>query len=267
MRVSFICIFVLFTITSNAQKGWELGGWVGISNYFGDLNTSIRITDPGPAFGAVARYNFNLRTCVKMSLNYGFLHANDANSRNNFEVQRNLSFQSHIFDFSSQLEFNFMPYEHGSVDEYFTPYILAGFSVFHFNPTAELDDQRYSLRDFGTEGQFIGDEYNTISGALLMGGGMKWDINEDLSFNVELGIRKVFTDYVDDVSTTYPNTVQLSGLRGPIAAQLSDRSSVAGIGDEGRQRGNSKDNDMYSFFGISLVKYFGKLDCPTISNQ
>ena len=93
MRVSFFCIFFLFTISSFAQKGWELGGWIGISNYFGDLNTSIKITDPGPAFGVVGRYNFNERTCFKMSVNYGFIYANDANSRNNFEVQQ-ISFPS-----------------------------------------------------------------------------------------------------------------------------------------------------------------------------
>ena len=267
MRISLFCIFFLFAHFSNAQKGWEIGGWLGISNYFGDLNTSISITDPGPAFGLVARYNFNVRTCIKMSLNFGFIYADDSDSRNNFEMDRNLSFQTHLFDFSGQLEFNFMPYFHGSHDSYFSPYVLLGFSVFKFNPTAELNGQRFNLREFGTEGQSIGDEYNLISGAFLMGGGIKWDLSEDLSFNVELGIRKVFTDYVDDVSTIYPNMFQLEDLRGPIAAQLSNKAVVTGIGEEGRQRGNSRDNDIYSFFGISLVKYFGKLECPKISNE
>ena len=267
MRLITTCILLFLMFQSSAQKGYEVGGWIGISNYFGDLNTSIRIDKPGPAFGLVGRYNFNVRTCIKASLNYGFIHADDANSGNNFEIQRNLSFQSHLFDFSGQLEFNFMPYVHGSYDAYFTPYILGGFSVFNYNPTTELNGQRYSLRDFGTEGQLIGDEYTAFSGALLLGGGIKWDINEDLSFNVELGVRKVFTDYLDDVSTTYPNMVQLDGTRGPIASQLSDRSIVPGIGDEGRQRGNSRDNDMYSFLGISIVKYFGRLECPAISEQ
>ena len=262
----FGCFFVFGAIESHAQKGWEVGGWLGMSHYFGDLNTHFDLSKPGLALGLNARYNFNERIATKFSFSYGSIRADDADSPNSFERMRNLSFKSQILDFTPQLEFNFFPYVHGSKEYFFTPYIFAGFSVFYFNPRTELNGEWYSLKEFGTEGQNVGDEYMGVSGAFALGGGFKWDISSELSINIELGIRKVFTDYIDDVSQIYPDMFQLAQTRGQIAVDLSDRSGVNGIGDAGRQRGNSKDNDTYSFIGISIMKYFGRLECPAILN-
>ena len=58
---------------------------------------------------------------------------------------------------------------------------------------------------------------------------------------------------------------------GDIAVLLSDPSIADAdgkkIGQLGRQRGDSKSNDMFSFFGVSLLYYFGELRCPPISNR
>ena len=76
--------FIFLSLHSNAQKGWEAGGWGGVSHYFGDLNTTFDIKKPGLAAGVVARYNFNDRICAKMSANYGTIGADDKNSENIF---------------------------------------------------------------------------------------------------------------------------------------------------------------------------------------
>ena len=77
-----------------AQRGWEVGGWIGAANYFGDLNTDYDFSMPGLAGGGIARYNFNERICFKLSANYGKIAASDVNSDNPFEKARNLSFVS-----------------------------------------------------------------------------------------------------------------------------------------------------------------------------
>lgn len=267
ISVIIMSVTLFLSTELSGQKGWEVGGWIGTSNYFGDLNTGFNISDPGLALGVNGRRNFNSRISLKFSFNFANISGSDADSPNTFERQRNLSFKTRILDLSSQMEFNFFPYVHGSKENLYTPYIFGGFSIFHYNPKAELDDEWYSLRDFGTEGQVIGDEYRSFNGALLLGGGFKFDLNPEWSINIEIGIRKVFTDYIDDVSQTYPDINALAQTRGPIAAELSDRSGVVGIGEPGRQRGNSRDNDTYNFFGISLMKYFGRLECPRILEQ
>ncbi|MBK9255316.1 MAG: hypothetical protein IPM42_07510 [Saprospiraceae bacterium] len=258
------CVFVIVQI-STAQKGYEVGGWLGIANYYGDLNTTLNLRKPGPAGGIVGRYNFNTRVAARTSLNVGRLGADDALSQNNFERNRNLSFTSLIFDWSNVLEFNFFNYVHGSKKENFTPFFMAGFNVVHFNPTAVFEDTRYKLRPLGTEGQNPGSEYSLFSGGILLGGGFKIDVNRDFSINIEISTRLLFTDYLDDVSSVFPDKTLLLTNRGEIAVALSDRSLADGLGEQGRQRGDTKGKDKYAFFGVSVMRYFGGIECPAIS--
>lgn len=264
---SVVIVFIMsITLTTvYGQKGYELGGWLGIANYYGDLNTTLNIRKPGPAAGILARYNFNTRVSARTSLNAARVGSDDALSQNNWEVNRNLSFNSWIFDWTNVIEFNFFNYIHGSKKENFTPFIFGGFNVFHFNPTAVLDGTRYKLRQFGTEGQSFGQEYNLISGGIVLGGGIKFDINRDISVNIELSTRLLFTDYLDDVSTVFPDKTVLEATRGQTAVALSDRSLADGLGEAGRQRGDTKAKDKYAFFGVSVMRYFGGIECPEIS--
>lgn len=260
-------VILLLALSLNAQKGWEIGPWVGVSNYFGDLNTSFDFTEVGPAAGFLARYNWNNRIDSKMSLNYTLVYGDDEDSPNSFEKRRNLRFRSDIIDLTGQMEFNFLPYIHGSQDYYFTPYLLGGFNILYHRPTTEFEGTRYALRPLGTEGQAEGEEYNAITGGLVLGGGFKWDLDQDWSINIEFALKRLFTDYLDDVSGTYPNATSLRARRGDIAAELSDRSVGEKIGELGRQRGNSRDNDTYTTLGVGLVYYFGRLECPDIGNK
>ena len=99
----------------------------------------------------------------------------------------------------------------------------------------------------------------------MLGGGFKFDINRDFSVNIDVSTRFLFTDYLDDVSSVYPDKQALIDTRGPIAAALSDRSLVEGLGSQGRQRGDTKGKDKYAFVGVSFVRYFGGIECPEIS--
>lgn len=272
---NLLTILLLSVFTSaSAQMGWELGGWAGVAYYFGDLNTSFDVKHPGPAAGVMARYNFNDRLCWKLSINAGKVRADDKNSPNTFEQKRNLSFQTLIGEVTGQLEFNFLPYNHGSRDEFFTPYLLGGLTVYNFNPKAEYQGELVELRPLGTEGQFRGEEYYATQLALAVGGGFKIDLSYRWSLNIEISGRQLFTDYFDDVSGEYPDMNSLEALRGvdgPLAVALSDRSVELGIdpaiGEEGRQRGNSKSNDRYVYLGLSVLYYFGDIRCPNFPDS
>lgn len=272
MKKSLLLLVFLTSISLNrnfAQSdGWEAGIWLGAAHYFGDLNTNYNLGLPGPAGGILARYNFNNRISFKFSANYGVVRGDDALSKNVFEKVRNLNFESSVLEGSLQLEFNFLPYQHGSKENFFTPYVFGGLSIFHYNPTAEFEGETYNLRDLGTEGQFQGEEYFAVSGGLLYGLGFKIDLSYEWSINIELGARQLFTDYLDDVSTVYPNLDDLEQLRGEAAVALSDPSLIipgvneSKIGEEGKQRGNSNTNDSYVMLGVGLIYYFGDIRCP-----
>jgi len=260
--LAFLGLSLMFPSDTIAQKGQEVGGWVGVSHYFGDLNTDYSLNDPGVAMGFVVRQNFNERICLVGGINFSRLGARDSDSANTVERARNLSFKSNVFDADLALEFNFFTYIHGDRKYYYTPYASLGLAVAKFNPTAELNGTKYDLKDFNTE---TPDRYGTVSPGLAFGVGFKWDLNYRWSFNVGVKARRLSTDYLDDVSTVYPNVNTLPGGPTGIPAQLSDRSGVEGFAVAGKQRGNSLNNDTYAIFHISVVRFFTKLECPKVS--
>lgn len=255
------------------MRGLEIGPWIGSSIYFGDLNTDFRLDRPNIAGGFGARYNFNHRLAAKVSFNYGRIEAYDSDSDNPFELNRNLSFQSDIFEGTMQFEFNFLPYYHDHREYWFTPYVFGGVTVFRHDPQTETDaGDLVSLRELGTEGQLRGEEYLVIGSALTGGVGFKWDLSYEISMDVHLGIRNANTDYLDDVSTTYPDISDLGRQRGPLAVELSDRGLMLDAGGdridrEGEQRGDATVNDRYIFVGIGFNYYFGDVRCPTYGNR
>ncbi len=263
----FVLSILLLTIgqASIAQKGHEIGGWLGTSLYTGDLNPTVNIDNPGLAGGITFKYNYDARLSLRAGLSYANVSASDAGSSNNFQRNRNLSFESSIWDLTMGVEFNFLPLVHSSVDERYTPFVFGGINVFRYNPQAELNGVTYDLSPLGTEGQEIGGEYFLMSGGFVLGGGFKWAMGNDTYLAIEASTRLLFTDYLDDVSTVYPDLDRLEVVRGSEARQLSDRSLLDGIGEQGRQRGDSKENDIYTFIGVSFMRYFGRLECPKIS--
>ncbi len=273
MRTLLLIFLFLSSLSARAQYGWELGGQLGMGQYFGDLNTDYSLRSPGPAAAVLARYNLSNRWAVRLAGGYTRVRAADANSANVYERARNLSFRSDVIDGALGAEFNFLTYNHGSRDRFYTPYVFGGLLVSRFNPQAELDGTWVDLRDYGTEGQFAGEEYYNTSLGLNYGLGFKVDLSFEWSLNFEFSARQLFSDYLDDVSTVYPGAELLDqNGRGADAILLSDPSLIIPgiteekIGEPGRTRGNPNDNDAYATVGVSLMYYFGDLRCPTIGS-
>lgn len=264
-------LVVFFTLlgfrTLSAQKGYEVGAHVGTATYFGDLNTNLNIGNPGIAIGLQTRRNLNDRISLAAGLTFGQISAHDENSNNFYERTRNLSFKSNVFDLNFALEFNFFKYVHGSSDYFYTPYIFGGLSFMSYNPKTEIDGTTYNLRDYATEGQFDSQEYGLITPAFVFGFGFKWDINRDWSLNTTLSGRNVFSDYIDDVSGTYPDFAAQESRRGEIGVLLSNPSLDPDFAVPGQQRGNGKSNDMVYFFTIGIMRYFGQIECPAITKN
>lgn len=252
-------------LQSSQAQFWEVGGWVGSSFYFGDLTPALKFRRPGLAFGAQVRRNFNARLSTKIGLQYAHLSAFDKDSPEAYAQARNLSFKSHIFEGNWMLEFNFLPFKHGSKDN-FTPYLSGGVAIYYFNPTAEYEGFQYKLRNLGTEGQTSIEAYSLVEPALVFGGGFKFDIGYALSMNIDISSRFLFTDYLDDVSGRYPDNRTLANNRGAISAALSDRSGEVNsdlrVGGEGRQRGDSKPRDSYLVIGVGIMYHFNEIVCP-----
>jgi len=265
VKKTLIIISLLVAGVIASAQTYELGGWGGVSYYFGDLNTNFNLTHPGPAGGIFGRYNFNERLAVKLSANYTRIGFKDEYSRFSWQKARNLSFETDVVDAALQFEFHFLEYIHGSRDHYFTPYIFVGAGMFFFDPRAQLNGEWYHLQQMGTEGQGKNQEYSLFQPALNYGVGFKFDLNFYWSLNLEVSGRGLFTDYFDDVSKEYVDAQSLANDRGAIAPLLADRSYEvveAPIGTAGRQRGDSQIRDIYGFVGIGIAYNFANVKCP-----
>jgi len=246
----------------------EVGPFGGVSYYLGDLNQQKHFFMSKPAFGIVHRYIFDPHFALKNSFLYGNIQGYDSKSDNATQQNRNLHFKSSILDISAQLEFNFFPFDEPKDDRvkarddkfYYSPYIFVGFSLFSFNPKAEYKGTWFELQPLGTEGQGTiayrdKKKYSLTQLSIPFGGGIKYDVSKKINLALEWGIRYTFTDYLDDVSTTYANPAAIGAEKGPVARQLSDRSVYKedGLSNVDRQRGNSSNNDLYAFAGIMIT--------------
>lgn len=251
----------------------ELGLILGGSYYTGDLNRLGHFRQVSPAAGIVYRYNVNPRLALRGSLFGGHIKGDDAKSNQAFYQNRNLSFRSPMVEGAFGLEFNYMTYATGRLygERYwFTPYMIVQLAVFYFNPMAEFNGEWYELQPLGTEGQGTSlsskSNYSRVQVSMPLGLGFKFNIHKKVQLSLEYGIRLTFTDYLDDVSGTYVDPVELGAINGPIAASLSDRS-LNQIGLSGRntgsRRGDGAFNDWYSFFGLGITFKLGqRAKCP-----
>ncbi len=260
IKFKYIILASLFLVYNmNAQQfkpNTEIGVLSGLSYYLGDLNTA-HFYQSSPSIGLIIRQNTDKRFVYKAGLNYINLKSDDQNPLNirNYanDSKYKLHFRSPVYELSGQLEFNFLPYQPGNPLYTWTPFIYTGLSLFHFNPQAEDKNGEWvNLQELGTEGQGTTSfpdrkKYSLMQFAIPMGGGVKIAINNAFNIMLEYGIRKTFTDYIDDVSTTFPG----SGLNdmSNTAIFMSDPNDNH-LKDD--QRGDDTKKDWYVFTGITL---------------
>ena len=141
-----------------------------------------------------------------------------------------------------------------------SPYVFAGIALFQFNPEANYNSIWTELQPLGTEGQHLEgstiDPYKLTQISIPMGIGLEIRVSDYSSIGLELGIRKTFTDYLDDLSTVYPDIEQLTETN-PLAGALSYRvPEYTGVNDfenpVGNKRGNPNKKDLYLFTGMTF---------------
>jgi opacity protein-like surface antigen len=190
--------------------------------------------------------------------------------------ERNLSFRSNITEFSAVAELHpfyiFGNYnDDNSADPpRFSPYLLAGVGFFSFKPQAQIGNTWVDLQPLSTEGQGFAEypdrkQYKLNQMNIPLGLGVKYELNDLINLRAEFVYRKLNTDYLDDVSTTYVDPTlyanYFTGSKLQNALLLNDRQyelDPTHITQPGDQRGNSKNNDAYFSFNIKASFIFGR---------
>jgi len=249
----------VFGQRSNWASESELGFMVGGSYYIGDLNQQ-HFKNTHLAGGILFRYNIHSRLAWRSNFNYGFIEGSDAESKRDIDVNRNLSFQSKLWEFGTGIEFTYLPFRIGEGTYKGTAYLLAELALVKINPTTDYNGDEIELQPLGTEGQGTSlsakGNYSLTQLAIPLGVGVRFSLGKNASLNFEYGIRLLFTDYLDDVGGyRYADETILLAENGPIAADLSNRAL-----DESRfgRRGNPATRDWYSFFGAGVTFKLGQ---------
>lgn len=273
-KLLIILISVCCISSLNAQKlANEIGGWIGGSYYLGELNPYKQYNQTHLAGGLLYRKNINKRIALRLHVSYGMVTGADSMSTVAADKNRNLSFRSRIFEMGPIIEINFFEYEAGRkigrnyYKNIISPYYFIGLNYFKMNPQAVFQDDFIDLQTLGTEGQgsALNDrkKYSLNQISIPMGFGLKMSVTPRMNISFEYGIRKTFTDYLDDVSGEYVDPVALAQLNGPLAAHYADQSlNQEGINfsNEGAMRGNPKTKDWYSFSGLIVTFCLGRTD-------
>jgi Domain of unknown function (DUF6089) len=253
------------------QQG-EFGITVGAAHYFGDINTRAAIDRPKPAIGLFFRKQFGNYVGLRIAGHFAQLGYSDVYSKNQYQQTRNLSFNTNIWEIAAMGDFNFFKFLPNDPNYIFTPYITLGIGAFSYDPYAYLNGKKEFLRPLGTEGQTIGykgrKQYGTLAVCVPFGAGIKYNVVPNINISFELSHRYTFTDYLDDVSTTYIGAGRFPTTgNGPSARLLQDRSYEIDkdniIGIEGRQRGFSKQKDQYILFEVGVSFNITSYRCPT----
>jgi hypothetical protein len=267
----FLCLALSISVTpvfSQGKTGIFAGA--GMMYYNGDLGDKSNKVFTNPVF-------FHPYVCIGASfwltghiegslwVVHGKVDGADSVSNEKNNLSRNLSFESPVDELSLHFELNeFHRYERSRVNLY----LFTGASVFHFNPKAKLNDTWYELQPLGTEGQYIAGggyekPYKLFQLAVPIGFGIAVQLSKKLRLKTEFCHRLLFTDYLDDVSTVYPDLESLSATPGgELAAALSSRKLDGKYPDANRPRGSSKYKDAFTTFGLTLVYNPGISHCP-----
>ena len=293
--ISFCTLFMLL-VPLQAQKKLfkgkpiEFGVTLGASNYMGDLSQSVAVQEFNPMGGLICRFNLSDWVTLRGNALFGQISGDDKNYADvdAFRKQRNLNFKSNIVEFGGTVEWNFRGFGETQTANPHSPFLFAGVAVFKYNPKTlfkymptdpngqalhgsdlqKFDNQWIELQPLGTEGQETTKyndrrRYPLTQISIPIGMGYKQHFNGVWAWGVELGVRKTFTDYLDDVSGLYPDYKTMVDKQGLASAQYSHAQTLNGqpFTPAGTMRGDEHFNDWFYFIGITASYRFTPLIC------
>lgn len=270
-------IFILFINQSYAQGPNKFGGkyvnpfgvysltaGIGVAYYMGDLRDGVDMKHLGlgPSLSIGGLYRVTEHFSARGEIRFYQVSADQKYSKN---FENNLSFRTRNPDINLGIQADLFSFNNHA---FINPYLFAGVGFTFLNPKAKLDGSWYSLPPLTTEGA----KYNRLPLVFTGGLGVLVKSTERLSFGLEICNNFLQSDYLDDVSTFYPNPDLLPS---DLAKQLSDRSPELGLPNRqvGGVRGGPKVKDSYLFFQIRANYLIGnrkqalerkRLRCPII---
>ena len=225
MKLTFTFLGMLLSSSLSFSQIYEIGGFVGGSNFIGDVGSTTYVNPNKIAFGGVFKWNRSPRHSFRASLIYAVLSAVDTKSSDPRRTLRGYSFNSKTLEASAGIEFNFLDFDLHKGVSMSTPYIYTGISMlnhpnFYFSNT-DLVSEKTRSNAFG----------------IPITLGFKTTLTAHIIIAVEVGARYTFSDEID--------------------GSEADAEELKKI----KRFGNFNNTDWYVFSGFTLTYTFGRKPC------
>ena len=272
----------------------DLGGTIGRGKGF---LADFDLIASRAALGFNYRNNYSQRIALRLNLTYTTLSAADENTRAGVASQdgffrriRQFDTRTHLGEAVLTTEYNFKPFVTGDLNTRFTPFVGLGVGVAYYQPQTLVDGKWRNLRPLHTEGQMIRkggnnagniqigyfplrEQYSLFTLIAPINIGVKYNYSRNVMFVFEIGYRFTNTDYLDDVSRSYPQLDEVLVTVGVDpnstdaqneynryvnpGAFITDDEGVAikpsyGVNE---QRGNPSNKDGYGYSSMLSVYY------------
>jgi len=248
---TILLIFVTFHFCTSIISGqtalipkYEIGVNAGAIIYQGDLTPYAlgSLNTMKPVFGFYGTRNLNSRHAIRLQIMRGWLKGDDAKyDIPSWRQQRNFNFKTPVTEISGLFVWNLIglkPNEAGIIN--FSPYFFGGIGYSFLK--IKRDWSRFNVAHFASQTTILNGltediNHDVPKGIIVfpVGAGVRYGINEKLSFTLEGSYRLTGTDHLDGFS----------------------------------KAANPNMNDHYYTLTAGLIYSFGKrnkFDCPVIRN-
>ncbi len=227
-RSAFFCASAQAQIES--QRTSEVGLGLGATNYRGEISPQYQFGNNRPAITAFYRRDVSVPVTLRGSVLAGLLRADDGSVKGAngsvapLQGYRGSNVKGSVLEAAVAMEYNFMDYRSRKRKVHFTPYLFIGVGAYYANTRTQMTNQS------------LGANYNRSGGhfgiAIPAGAGLKYALSQRINLGLETGVRKTFSDQLDN------------------------------LGDQDPLLVNSHDKDWYYYSGLSISYTFYKVRCP-----
>ncbi|WP_274475036.1 type IX secretion system protein PorG [Mangrovimonas aestuarii] len=228
MRSLTILLISILSFQFSYSQIYELGGFIGGSNFIGDVGATNFIAPKQLAIGGMYRWNRSPRHAYRITLTFTDLQGKDSDSDDPRRKQRNYEFSNNIVEIGGGIEYTFWEFDLHRDKSMATPYLFTGLTAAHF-------DNYY----FNNNGIRISEDTSSWAFGIPMAIGVKTTFLDHFILGFEIAARYTFTDELDGS-----------------VADSKDREQF--------NFGNTNNNDWYVFTGVTLTYTFGRNPCYCI---
>lgn len=268
LKFRLVIFAALLSMSQLHAQQMDVGLQFGGGFYDGDLSLPTYFSNArqmNVAVGLLARMEVLPGAYARFGCITTKLEAHDNQSSYSWQLERDLSFESQIFEVNLMMELHPFRWMSEFETNVVSPYIFGGIGFFSFNPKSEYNGQMVELQPLGTEGQGMpgyAAPYDLNSLVIPFGIGVRLSSGPWM-LDLEYGARRSNTDYLDDISGEYVAYDELLEANGSLAADLGNKVNAP----TGAKRGNSDVKDWYAMPVLTIGYRLGFNNTGYISGR